>query len=51
MRRNRIHIRPSRVDHANLDSLSENINDEWEEKARRLQARRWRALKRSVKGE
>ncbi len=33
-----------------FEDLLEEIGDDWQSKARKLQTRRWRALKRSAKG-
>jgi hypothetical protein len=37
--------RPTAVSSISFDELYEDISDQWMEKARRLQARRWRKIK------
>ncbi|MEX1058833.1 MAG: hypothetical protein WEC17_00130 [Candidatus Saccharimonadales bacterium] len=37
--------RPTSVSSISFDELYEDISDQWLEKARRLQARRWRKIK------
>lgn len=41
---------PVRIGDMDFDYLYEQISNDWPEKARRLQIRRWRAIKRSTKG-
>ena len=36
---------PTKVGNLSFDDLYQEISDHWEDKARRLQARRWRMLK------
>jgi len=46
--RSRKHVvvgRPTTVSSITFDELYEDISDHWLEKARRLQARRWRKIK------
>ncbi|MEX0881504.1 MAG: hypothetical protein WDZ34_01350 [Candidatus Saccharimonadales bacterium] len=46
--RTRKHVvvgRPTSVSSISFDELYEDISDQWLEKARRLQARRWRKIK------
>ena len=44
-RRNVVVDKPTAVDSISFDELYEDISDNWLEKARRLQARRWRKIK------
>lgn len=45
LRNHRIINSPISVSSLNFDELYDSINDHWEEKSRRLQARRWRKIK------
>lgn len=45
LRNHRVINSPTSVSSLNFDDLYDNINDHWEEKSRRLQARRWRKIK------
>ena len=42
---NKILTRPTRYSDLSFDDLYEDISDDWEIKAARLQARRWRKLR------
>lgn len=45
MRRMKILTTPTQVENLPFEDLYENITSDWQLKARRLQARRWRRLK------
>ena len=45
MKKFKILTKPTRVNDLSFDELYENFSNEWELKAERLQARRWRKLK------
>lgn len=49
MKRQRISIRPGVASDYSFDDLYEEISNNWQGKALRLQARRWRALKHTAK--
>ena len=42
--------RPTRNQDISYEQLQEQISGSWEDRARALQARRWRALKNEMKG-
>jgi len=48
MRRNVILNRPTDLKELTFEDLYEEISHDWQQKARRLQARRWRILKHSA---
>lgn len=45
MNKNKILTQPTRVSELSFEELYENIAKDWEEKAHRLQLRRWRRLR------
>jgi hypothetical protein len=45
MKKFKILTQPMRVEDLHIDDLYEDTDDEWELKAEKLQARRWRKLK------
>lgn len=49
MRGNKLLTKPRRLEDFNFDDLYIEISDRWEDKAKELQARRWRNLKRQMK--
>ncbi|PID31930.1 hypothetical protein CR970_02900 [Candidatus Saccharibacteria bacterium] len=51
MKKNRILNTPTRVSDVSFEDLYDVGQDRWEQKAAALQARRWRALKRAIKGD
>lgn len=44
MRHNKILTRPAQPRHINFDDLYEEISQDWQDKAARLQARRWQHI-------
>lgn len=50
MRKNHVLTRPTKWSELTFEELYDQISDDWQYKARRLQIRRWRALKQSLKG-
>lgn len=50
MSRNRILTRPTKISELTFEDLYEDISRDWEHKAQALQARRWHALRREMKG-
>lgn len=51
MKRRHILTTPTRTSDLSFDELHEEFSQDWPDKARKLQIRRWRALKRDMKGE
>lgn len=51
MKRLRIHIKPTRVSDLTFDEFYDEISRDWQHKAEALQIRRWRNLKRAMKGQ
>jgi len=51
MSRNRILFRPTKNSELTFDELYADISHDWQRKAEALQARRWHALKREMKGD
>ena len=49
----KVHIvsTPTKVSDLSFEDLYGDISRDWQEKAKLLQIRRWRALKRSIKGD
>lgn len=45
MKKRHLVTKPTRLADLSLDDLFEDVADEWEAKAERLQARRWRKIK------
>lgn len=50
MRRQRVISKPTKIDEMPFEVLYSDLSQNWEQKARRLQARRWRRLRQSIKG-
>lgn len=50
MKKMRILSTPLKVSDLTYDELLEEISRDWRTKSKALQARRWRALKREIKG-
>lgn len=50
MKRNRLHFRPTKNSDLTFEDLYDEISHDWEQKAEALQTRRWRALKREMRG-
>lgn len=50
MKKHRLHVTSTVSRRASWDDMYEEMAGDWHEKARRLQARRWRALKREMRG-
>jgi hypothetical protein len=48
MKRHKILTQPTRVSELSFEELYEGITKDWEEKAMRLQIRRWRRLKQQL---
>lgn len=48
MKKFKILTKPTRVKDLSFDEMYENFSSEWELKAERLQARRWRKLKQQL---
>ncbi len=49
MRRVRLHLKPTPVSKLSFEDLYEELSHDWESKANKLQARRWRALRHQTK--
>lgn len=45
-----MHPRHTHIGEMTFDDLYDEISSDWEEKARKLQVRRWRALNREARG-
>lgn len=45
MKRTKIHANLGRIDDTSFEELYDGISQDWEGKAQRLQARRWRKIK------
>jgi hypothetical protein len=45
MKRQNLITRPTKINELTFDELYDEISDNWQLKAERLQARRWRALR------
>lgn len=50
MDKQRIHFTPT-ANTSDMDEFYFEMNNDWQEKARKLQARRWRMLRRSMRGD
>lgn len=50
MRHNHVLTKPVKVSDMSFDDIFGDMSYEWEEKARKLQVRRMRAMKRAMKG-
>lgn len=50
MKKHHINLTQNYESEQDFDNLYDEISHDWQGKARKLQARRWRALKHSVKG-
>jgi len=50
MKRSQIITKPTKISDITFDDLYDEISHDWQLRARRLQARRWRTLKHSIKG-
>lgn len=50
MVRQRILKKPTKINELIFEYLYDEISHDWQSKARRLQARRWRLLKHDIKG-
>lgn len=50
MKKKRLINRPMKIDSLDFDDLNEDIDPYWEHRAEALQARKWRQLKNSLKG-
>lgn len=50
MKKQRLLTKPTRTSDLTFDELYDEISDDWSYKARQLQTRRWRKLKREIKG-
>ena len=51
MERLQVYTIPARDDTTDFNDLYDEISRDWQQRAEALQARRWRKLKREIKGE
>lgn len=49
-RRQYLYIKPAKKGYSTIDHLQDEFDEEWLEKARKLQARRWHKLRNEVQG-
>lgn len=50
VKRERIHFMPTKNSDINYEEIEDETTHDWRRKAEALQARRWRAIKREMKG-